>query len=159
MKLTTIAALAAMTAIGGCASIARGTSEDVTVSALPTDSEITTSVGTNCKQSPCIVHVSRKTEFVAYAKRDGYKPGSIAIQTHVGGGGAAGFAGNVLIGGVIGMGVDAVSGATLDHYPNPATIVLEPVDPKNPATPVYKAPPPPAPEKIVDDRKGTARTS
>jgi hypothetical protein len=72
---------------------------------------------------------------------------------------AGGFAGNVIIGGVIGMGVDAVSGATLDHYPNPATIVLEPVDPENPATPVYQAPSPPPSPPIVDDGKEGAKVS
>ena len=96
--------------------------------------KITTSIGHTCS-SPCTITVDRKTSFTAYAERPGYKRGSILIGTKVSGQGATGFAGNVLIGGVVGMGVDAVTGAAMDHYPNPAQIVLEPIDPKNPKTP------------------------
>lgn len=60
------------------------------------------------------------------------KRGSIEIKTKVVGAGAAGFAGNVLIGGVIGMGVDAATGAALDHYPNPAHIELVPLGKRAP---------------------------
>ena len=34
-----------------------------------------------------------------------------------------------LIGGIIGIGVDAVSGAALDLYPNPAHVVMQPLAP------------------------------
>jgi hypothetical protein len=43
--------------------------------------------------------------------------------------GAAGFAGNVLAGGLVGMGVDAVTGAAQDHKPNPVIVTLQPVRP------------------------------
>ncbi|WP_246251740.1 hypothetical protein [Parasulfitobacter algicola] len=39
-------------------------------------------------------------------------------------GGAAGMAGNVLIGGVIGIGVDAATGATQNLEPNPVMVNL-----------------------------------
>lgn len=126
--------------LAGCGSISRGVSENVIISALPTDSEITTSLGHSCATSPCTVKVERRKEFTAYANHKGYKPGSIEIKTKVSNAGAAGFAGNVLVGGVIGMGVDAATGAALDHYPNPAYIVLQPIDPKNPKTPAYPPP-------------------
>lgn len=35
------------------------------------------------------------------------------------------MAGNLLLGGIVGIGVDAVTGAALDHYPNPVNIALE----------------------------------
>jgi hypothetical protein len=37
-------------------------------------------------------------------------------------------AGNVLVGGVIGLGVDMVTGASQDLTPNPVTVVLEKKD-------------------------------
>ena len=58
-----------------------------------------------------------------------------------------GFAGNVILGGIVGMTIDAASGATLDHWPNPAVIVLQPLDPANPKTPIYSQPAPPPPTK------------
>ncbi len=51
------------------------------------------------------------------------------VATRVAGAGVAGFAGNIVAGGIIGMGVDAASGATLEHHPNPVVAVLQPVAP------------------------------
>jgi len=59
------------------------------------------------------------------------------------GNGAAGLARNILVGGVIGVGVDAVTGATLDHFPNPAVITLVPVDAVGESTNAVMPPPPP----------------
>lgn len=42
---------------------------------------------------------------------------------HISGG--AGMAGNVLLGGIVGAGVDAYSGAMDDIVPNPLTVTLE----------------------------------
>jgi hypothetical protein len=36
--------------------------------------------------------------------------------------------------------IDTVTAAGLDHFPNPAYVVLEPSDPKNPKTPVIPKP-------------------
>ena len=55
------------------------------------------------------------------------------MQTRVAGSGAAGFAGNVIIGGVVGMVADAATGATLEHYPNPVGVTLEAVRKSKPA--------------------------
>jgi hypothetical protein len=131
--------------LSGCASVARGTSEKVVINSEPTDATIRTSLGHSCPKSPCTVEVSRKTEFTAFADKDGYKPGQMYIGTKMSGGGAAGMAGNILLGGIIGVGVDAMSGATLDHYPNPANITLVPVGSPGESTNVSKPPPKPAP--------------
>lgn len=120
--------------LSSCGSITRGTTEPVYLSARPADAKITTSLGHSCV-SPCTITVDRKTSLTAYAERPGYERGVIQIGTKVSGAGATGFAGNILLGGVIGMGVDAATGAAKDHYPNPAQFVLQPIDPKNPATP------------------------
>lgn len=126
MKFSIYIALAASLGFAGCASVTRGTSEKVVVTSDPADANIRTSLGHSCPQSPCTVEVSRKVEFTAYAEKNGYKPGSHFIRTKLAGNGAAGLAGNILLGGIVGMGVDAATGATLDHYPNPAHIYLAP---------------------------------
>lgn len=76
--------------------------------------------------TPCTLQFNRKDEFSVLISKPGYHTAEIAVTTRVAGVGAAGFAGNVLVGGVVGMGVDAVSGATLEHYPNPVTAALVP---------------------------------
>ena len=51
----------------------------------------------------------------------------VPVSTRIAGAGAAGFAGNILIGGVVGMGVDAATGSTLEHFPNPVLASLVPL--------------------------------
>jgi hypothetical protein len=70
--------------------------------------------------------VQRKDEFSISFAKPGYRPQTVQVNTRLAGAGAAGFAGNVLVGGIIGMGVDAASGATLEHWPNPVVAVLQP---------------------------------
>lgn len=122
-------------ALAGCASVTRGTSETVMVYVSPAGAQIATSVGLTCNTSPCSLQVSRKQEFSVTVSKDGYKTETVHVGTKVAPGGVAGMAGNVLIGGVIGVGVDTVSGATLDHYPNPVLVELIPDNPSNPKTP------------------------
>jgi hypothetical protein len=86
-----------------------------------------TSTGLTCPTTPCTLEVNRKSEFVATFSKQGYQSQNVMVQTRVAGAGAAGFAGNVLVGGVIGMGVDAATGSTLEHYPNPVTVSLAPL--------------------------------
>ena len=69
--------------------------------------------------------VGRKDEFSATISMPGFKDQIVDIKTRVAGAGAAGFVGNVVVGGIIGMGADAVTGATLEHYPNPVEVKLE----------------------------------
>jgi hypothetical protein len=85
-------------------------------------------------------------EFTLTAAKEGYIQKVVPIRTMVGGTGAAGAAGNILIGGIIGLGIDAASGAAKDHVPNPVYIVLEPIDPLDPKTP------PPTPEIRAQER-------
>ena len=51
-----------------------------------------------------------------------------------------GFRGNILAGGLIGMGVDAATGAAQDHKPNPVIETLQPLAPE-PARPTRPRPP------------------
>ena len=129
------ALLAAGIGLSACASVTRGTTETVKVYASPDGAQIATSIGLTCNTSPCMLEVSRKTEFSVTVSKEGYQKQTIHVTTAVAPGGVAGLAGNVLIGGVIGVGIDSVSGATLDHSPNPVLVELVPLNPKNPETP------------------------
>ena len=61
----------------------------------------------------------RRSEFVARIRKPGYKPVQATVTTKVAGQGSAAMAGNVIVGGLIGAGVDVASGAMLDLTPNP----------------------------------------
>lgn len=133
--LTACAALLLGLSVSGCATVTRGTTEEVRVEVDPADAKIETNIGLSCTGIPCKLQVKRKTEFTVTASKPGYKSESVFVSTGFSKGGAAGVAGNLLVGGVIGAGVDAVSGATLSHAPNPVLIALEPLDAKDKATP------------------------
>ena len=118
MRVSLLAVLAGSLSLGACATVTRGTTEQITFDSTPS-AEMRTSTGLTCPTTPCTLDVSRKSEFVATFSKQGYQSQNVIVQTRVAGAGAAGFAGNVLIGGVVGMGVDAATGSTLEHYPNP----------------------------------------
>jgi hypothetical protein len=113
--------------LGGCATVTRGTTNQVTVSSEPLGAEAVSSTGLICPMTPCTWEVSRKTEFAVTFKKQGYQTQQAQVGTKIAGSGAAGFAGNLVLGGIIGMGVDAASGATLEHYPNPVFVTLRPL--------------------------------
>ncbi|MFL6797331.1 MAG: hypothetical protein ACJ8F3_07955 [Xanthobacteraceae bacterium] len=58
--------------------------------------------------------------------KPGYIGQQVEVKTRIADSGAAGLAGNIIAGGVVGLGVDAATGAALEHVPNPVIVVLEP---------------------------------
>ena len=121
--------------VSGCASLTRGTSEEVKIYAAPEGVQIGTDIGQICHASPCSLKVPRKTEFTVIASKAGYHSQEVRVRTEVAGSGVAAMTGNVLAGGLIGAGVDAYTGAMMNHKPNPVFIELVPIDAKNPETP------------------------
>jgi hypothetical protein len=113
-------------ALGGCATVTRGTTEQITISSEPAGAEAKSSTGQACSATPCTWEVSRKSEFVVNFSKPGYEDMQVPVSTRIAGAGAAGFAGNILIGGLVGLGVDAATGSTLEHYPSPVMASLVP---------------------------------
>jgi len=106
--------------------VTRGLSDQVQINSDPPGATVQTSMSHQCA-TPCTLNVQRKDEFNVVISKPGFEPQTVFIGTRVAGSGAAGFAGNVLVGGIVGMGVDAASGATLEHFPNPVAVVLRPM--------------------------------
>ena len=146
MRIVGIVALCAVAA--GCASVTRGTTESISIVSTPSGAEATISgldVPTACV-TPCSVVVKRNADISVTFEKAGYEPQVVQLTTEIPPTGAAGFAGNVLLGGLVGMGVDAVTGAATDHKPNPVAVTLEPVAPPPRPGPPRK-PRPPAPPR------------
>lgn len=129
MRMIGIAALALMCA--GCATVTRGTTEQVQVLSDPPDAYAQTSLGHQCR-TPCTLTVSRKDEFTVAFEKPGYERQQVPVVVEVAGAGGAAFAGNILLGGFIGMGADAATGAAYSHTPNPVSVVLHPEAPAEP---------------------------
>jgi hypothetical protein len=123
MRIVILGALALT--LAGCATITRGANDTWTVNTTPTGAAVKTSNQFACDSTPCTFKMPRKAEFDVTITKAGYKAWTGHVTHHVSGAGGAGMAGNVLVGGIIGAGVDAVSGAMNDLVPNPLTVTLE----------------------------------
>lgn len=149
--LRLLAIMCAALALAGCATVTRGTTNQIQITSEPVGAQARTSLGHVC-QTPCTLSVNRKDEFTVVFTMDGYQQQEIQVKTQIAGAGAAGFAGNVIIGGVVGMGVDAATGSTLEHTPNPVFARMAPnTPPPAPAKPTAgkpKATVPPKPKAV-----------
>jgi hypothetical protein len=134
--------------LGGCASVTRGTTENISISSTPSGVEAVVSgmeVPTTCT-TPCSVVIKRNADISITFQKEGYDPQIVPLSRDIPTSGAAGFAGNLLLGGVIGMGVDAATGAATDHKPNPVIVTMQPSVPQAAPHAPKKPPPPRAPE-------------
>jgi hypothetical protein len=116
--------------LSACATVTRGGKDAWVVNSDPIGAEVKTSNGYFCAATPCAIQMSRKSEFTATLTKNGYKPATVQVSHKTAGSGAAGVAGNVLLGGVIGLGVDMYTGASQDLTPNPVSLTLEKDDAK-----------------------------
>jgi hypothetical protein len=100
--------------------------------------------------TPCTLQVSRKDEFTVIITKPNYHTVEVPVRTQVAGAGAAGFAGNIILGGVVGMAADAATGATLEHFPNPVSVMLTPRKKGEPDSviKIMPGPPTPKPEEV-----------
>lgn len=95
---------------------------------LPPGAAVKTSNGHFCDTTPCTIKMERKAEFEVTVTKEGYKPYQGHVTHKVATGGGVAMAGNVLIGGVIGAGVDVATGSMMDLTPNPLVVELEAAD-------------------------------
>jgi hypothetical protein len=152
--------LAAAVLVAGCASMTRGTQNQVQITSDPPGAEAKTSAGHACV-TPCTLAFGRKDEFSVVISKAGYESQEVPVRTQLANAGAAGFAGNVLVGGVVGMAVDASTGATLEHCPNPVAVTLRrigrdgrPIGSSLPATTHCQKPLTPEQSAQTADRSG-----
>ena len=116
-----IAIIVAANLITGCATITRGTEQDVPFNSTP--QKATVSVSSKQCITPCGLKLKRNQTHKVMMSKVGYRDAGAVLTPSIEGAGAAGFAGNVIVGGVIGMGVDAASGAM--YTLNPQTVHLD----------------------------------
>jgi hypothetical protein len=126
--LRVVTALALAGALAGCASATRGWTEQIAISTTPEGANARIDGGDQHEcVTPCTVTVRRNADVTVHLNKPGYRPETVALTKEISAGGAAGFAGNIIAGGAVGMVVDAASGATLEHRPNPVTVTMQPM--------------------------------
>jgi hypothetical protein len=126
MMLRVFACAALLVATAGCATVIRGTQQDFTIETTPAGAQATLSTGQSCV-TPCTLRLPRKQDFDVTFAMEGYDGGTAHVTSGWSRGGTTTFVvGNIILGGLIGMGVDAANGATRDLWPNPLQATLVP---------------------------------
>lgn len=119
-----VALACATISLPACATMTRGSSEQYRIESTPPGATVTTSNGFRCVATPCTFRMPRKDSFNATVSLEGYATQTHQVESKMSSGGAAGMAGNLLVGGIIGGVVDATSGAMNDLTPNPLIVTL-----------------------------------
>ena len=109
-----------------CATITRGVHDKLTVTSDPSGASVVLSTGERGVTPAKFVKPRRTEPFTVTVSKSGYLPQTIKIESKFGGTGGAAMAGNVILGGAIGIGVDAGTGAYNSLYPNPVSVHLVP---------------------------------
>lgn len=91
--------------ISGCASIIHGTTQDIPIVTTPDGAIAKTGDGVECK-TPCKLTLKRKQDHVIQIKKDGFEDYTVTCHHVVSGA----VASDLITGGLIGWGVDALSG-------------------------------------------------
>lgn len=127
--------------LSNCASITRGTTDSLVIKSNPDQADIrVTRIDTPLTKkelasnpndgqaitgkTPATFKLQRKGEYNIQLSKTGYKSIETRVTNHISGMGGTAMAGNIIIGGLIGVGVDSVSGATKDLTPNPVEVTL-----------------------------------
>jgi hypothetical protein len=110
----------------GCATIFEGTSQSVTISTDPPGADCTVDrAGSRVGQvnpTPGSIHIDKsKNDLSVLCKHTGYQPATVAQSAKF----QATTFGNILFGGLVGVVVDAASGANFE-YPKDVKLTLAP---------------------------------
>lgn len=144
MRIYQFAALAALgVAMSGCASIVKGSSQSVAIETPPVTGAsciLSSTQGNWTVITPGVAQVQKSKEDIqVHCKKDGYQDAVAMIPSNF----AGWTLGNLLLGGVIGVGVDAATGA-INEYPHSFQVPMTPLQSSPNAMP-----PPPAPKPVT----------
>jgi len=125
--------LGAVLATSACATVTKGTDDTVSFASEPPGAavsfkEVTGRINQSGCTTPCTLELNRKYTYSVEMTKEGYQTWVGQLDPKMSGDGAAGMAGNILIGGVIGAAIDASTGAMNDLKPNPMVATLVPAD-------------------------------
>lgn len=146
--IKTIALLALVALVTGCASVTRGSYDSLEVNSTPDQANIKvyrTNAGFTAKEiknntvedpsnpgagpliatTPASFKLARKGNYKVVIEKEGYKTTEIEIGNKISTAGGASLAGNALAGGIVGVIVDSRTGAGKDLTPNPVEVTLE----------------------------------
>lgn len=118
-----LAALALLAVLTSCASIMTGSDDSVTVNSMPSGAYFTTNIGVS-GYTPKVVSVPASQDLIVEYRKKGYEPQSVVLESRM----SAWVAGNLILGGLIGIAVDVVNPDSRTHDGTVTAQLIE-VDP------------------------------
>ena len=106
--------------LSGCATIVSGTTQKLNVSSQPSGAEAKVD-NTISAKTPAVFTLERRSDHTIEISKEGYKSATIMIKRTFNGMAT----GNILLGGIIGAGVDAASGSMNKLVPERVDVILE----------------------------------
>ena len=101
----------------GCATVVKGTNQKIPISSYPSDAEVYID-GNFAGSTPIDVQMKRKRDHLVTIEKTGYLGASVPVVKDVGGA----VWGNIILGGLVGWGVDAITGAQYNLNPRTVTV-------------------------------------
>jgi hypothetical protein len=111
----------AIISVSGCASVTTGRYQHVPIDSHPQGADVTVSSGFR-GITPCSFQLPRNMDHVVNIAKKGYRTAQVQLRRTI----AGSTAGNLLIGGIIGLGVDAMTGACWKIIPENVYVDLVP---------------------------------
>lgn len=115
-----ISLLAAIVFLSGCATIMTGTTQKVPVNSNPSGA-VAKVDGGMAAVTPTIFNLERKIDHTIEISKEGYRVATVILRHTLSGA----TAGNLLVGGIIGVAVDGMSGAMFKLVPERVDVNLE----------------------------------
>ena len=119
--------------LSSCATVVRGVHEDLKVVSEPAGANVYLSTGEKGVTPATFRKRRRANGFLVTITKSGYDSQTVTVRSKGSATGAAATAGNIAAGGVIGVAVDAGTGAWDSLYPNPVSVRLVPQPGEHPA--------------------------
>lgn len=120
--LVAAACLLVFSGPGGCATVLHGSNQLISVTSVPSGCRFTVD-GEGSYTTPATVKMERKRDHSLVFKLEGYHPEQVTVMHVISGA----VAGNILLGGLIGWGVDAMTGAQYRLVPETVNVHLRPL--------------------------------
>ncbi len=116
--------LGAYALLAGCATIVHlGGSEEINVSSEPTGAKVVID-GTELGVTPLATKVERKKDHAIVLTKDGFQETQTKVESHI----SWWVAGNALVGGLVGILVDVLSGGGYTLEPDAVAVNLKPAE-------------------------------
>jgi len=118
----------------GCATVTRGTTQAIHINSSPTGAAVNID-GSQRGVTPFSIELARSRDHNLKFSKKGYLDATFTVRRKFSG---SSLTGNILLGGLPGMAVDALSGAAYDLKPETVLVTLKPQEKVVAATPSEK---------------------